>query len=79
VEALLIMPQIALGIAIIPFIGQNMGAGRWDRIREGVHFSFRIMTIYGFAAFILMALTAPLTALIFNSSDRSRTSGSEGL
>jgi putative MATE family efflux protein len=68
VEALLIMPQIALGIAIIPFIGQNMGAGRWDRIREGVDFSFKIMTAYGFAAFILMALTAPLTAKIFNSN-----------
>lgn len=68
VEVLLIMPQIALGVAIIPFIGQNMGAGRWDRIREGVHFSFKIMTVYGLFAFALMALTAPLTALIFNDT-----------
>ncbi|MGA1872673.1 MAG: MATE family efflux transporter [Thermoplasmatota archaeon] len=68
VEALLIMPQIALGVAIIPFIGQNMGAGRWDRIREGVHFSFKIMTVYGLAAFALMALTAPLTAVLFNTN-----------
>jgi putative MATE family efflux protein len=66
VEALMIMPVIALGIAAVPFIGQNLGAGRMDRVKEAVDFSFKAIVIFGLAAWALMALTADLTAPIFN-------------
>jgi putative MATE family efflux protein len=68
VEALVIMPIIALGISAVPFIGQNMGAGRMDRVREGVGFSFKVITGFGLIAWGVMALTAGVTAPIFNSN-----------
>ena len=70
VEALVIMPIIALGIAAVPFIGQNLGAGRMDRVREAVDFSFKAIVIFGLLAWGLMALTADITAPIFNSNPR---------
>jgi putative MATE family efflux protein len=70
VEALVIMPVIALGIAMVPFIGQNLGAGRMDRVREGVDFSFKAIVIYGLIAWGIMAVTAELSAPLFNSDPR---------
>lgn len=67
VEALVIMPVIALGIAVVPFIGQNLGAKRMDRVKEAVDFSLKAITVYGLIAWGLMALTAGFTAPIFNN------------
>ncbi len=35
-ESLAIMPTIGIGNAVIPFIGQNLGAGKMDRVRRCV-------------------------------------------
>jgi putative MATE family efflux protein len=35
-ESLAIMPVVGLGNAVIPFIGQNLGAGKMDRVRRCV-------------------------------------------
>ncbi len=66
-EALAIMPLIAVGTSMITFAGQNIGAGRADRVREAARFSFKIMVIYGLAAFLVLAITSPLTARIFSA------------
>lgn len=66
-EALALMPLIAVGTSMITFTGQNIGAGRSDRVREAARFSFRIMVIYGLAAFFVLAVTSPLTARIFST------------
>lgn len=68
VEALVIMPIIALGIAAVPFIGQNLGAGKVKRVKQGVDFSFKVIVGYGLVAWTLMALTAEFTAPLFNTN-----------
>ncbi len=67
VEALVIMPVIALGIAVVPFIGQNLGAKRMDRVKEAVDFSLKAIIVFGLIAWGMMALTAGVTARLFNS------------
>ena len=34
-EQLLLLPAIGVTSAVLPFVSQNMGAGRTDRVREG--------------------------------------------
>jgi putative MATE family efflux protein len=45
------------GSALVIFVGQNFGAGRQDRIRQGVRISGAIMTVWGIlvAAFLCFA------------------------
>lgn len=45
---------MAMSSVLGPFIGQNFGAGKTDRIKGGIYFSYKFSLIYGlFAAFIL--------------------------
>lgn len=39
VELLLYLPIVSFGQAVTTFTGQNVGAGRYDRVRSGVRFS----------------------------------------
>ncbi|AEF86827.1 MATE efflux family protein [Treponema primitia ZAS-2] len=42
------------GSALIAFIGQNYGAGKWDRIRRGVRISALLMTAWGIFVTLLL-------------------------
>ena len=57
---------IALGTVIMSFAGQNYGAGRIDRLRQGFKFAHTACAVYGFAAYALLFFTAPFIASIFN-------------
>ncbi len=57
VEGVLYLPTFAYGIALTGFIGQNMGAGRTDRIRQAVDLSRRTMEA------VILPLSFALTAL----------------
>ncbi len=70
IEALAIMPLIAVGTSMITFAGQNIGANRSDRVREAARFSFRIMVIYGLFAYLVLSLTSPLTARLFSAEPK---------
>ena len=39
VELIVYLPIIALGQAVVSFVGQNYGAGNWNRIKKGNKFS----------------------------------------
>ena len=41
IEMFLLSPIVALGAVITPFTGQNIGAGRLDRVRDGFFFGTR--------------------------------------
>jgi len=47
IEMFAFMVPMALGISLMPFISQNFGAGRIDRIREAQHVSTRFALGYG--------------------------------
>ena len=55
-EALSLIGLWALSTAITPFIGQNFGAGNYDRIRAALRFGVKFSLIWGGAAFTVLYL-----------------------
>jgi len=66
IEIFSLLFVMALNIAIMPFIGQNAGAGRFDRIREALRFGFEICMFGGLVVAILLAVFAPWIAAQFS-------------
>ena len=63
-EALALLPLMALGAAIGPFVGQNAGAGHLDRVREARNWCIRFVAIYGLAVAAALSIFAePIVAL----------------
>ena len=46
VEQLFTMPTMTLGMAMATFAGQNLGAGKIERVKEGIHSSVKVMFLY---------------------------------
>jgi Na+-driven multidrug efflux pump len=70
IETLLMVVIVALATALLPFVGQNWGAGRLDRVRQGVELSARAAMLWGTAAFLVLALAAPAVASLFSRDAR---------
>jgi len=47
VDGFAIVPMMAFGMALSTFVGQNVGAGRHDRAKEGIHVAMTSITIFG--------------------------------
>lgn len=62
----------ALSGAIGPIVGQNYGAGRFDRLRETALSSLKITVIYVVFIWLAMSFSAHLIADAFNASAESR-------
>ncbi|MGI9329028.1 MAG: MATE family efflux transporter, partial [Pseudomonadales bacterium] len=56
IEAVSIMLLFALSGSIGPFVGQNWGANRIDRVRQGMNFSYAFCLIWGLIAAVLVTL-----------------------
>ena len=59
----------ALSTVIGPFVGQNLGAGKIDRVRKGVSLSYRFAMIWGFFVFLVMLFIAHPVAFIFSRDE----------
>ena len=57
----------ALASVVGPFIGQNIGAGRAERVKEGFRIAELFCLVIGFFLFLLFLFAAPLVAGLFNS------------
>lgn len=66
VEAFAIMPIRALSATLIPFTGQNFGAGKWDRVKSAQFVSVLFSLGWGLLCFLLFLPTAPKIAGIFS-------------
>lgn len=55
----------SLGTAVATYVGQNLGAGRLDRVRTGVHWSLALGTGYGVLAFVVLRLFGGSLAGLF--------------
>jgi len=64
-EMFAFMVPMALGISLTPFISQNFGAGRLDRVREAYRFSTLFAIIYGGGIAVAFFLAAPWMASVF--------------
>ncbi len=61
---------MALGISLTPFVSQNYGAGRLDRIREAMRLSLGFALLYGAAVALLFFACAPWLAMVFSRDPR---------
>jgi putative MATE family efflux protein len=61
----------ALSGAIGPIIGQNLGAGRFDRVSETVTDALKATVLFTAVAWIVLALAAPMMARAFGLSAES--------
>jgi len=70
IESLAFIIPMALGMSMTPFISQNFGAGRLDRIREAKTVSTGFALIYGGFVTVVFFLGAPLLATIFTEDPK---------
>ncbi len=57
---------MALGMSLTPFVSQNFGAARLDRIRQARHVSTRFALAYGGLAAVVFYVSAPWMASLFS-------------
>jgi len=65
-ETMVLMPIIAFCAVLVPFVGQNVGAGKLERVREATVLGYRATALFGLLAFAVLALTARYSARVFN-------------
>jgi Na+-driven multidrug efflux pump len=74
IEGLTILAFMALSSAMTPFVGQNFGAGRLDRVREGINFAYRFSLVYGvWVAVIMLVFGGWIAGLFGVSADAQAT------
>ncbi|MBN1592459.1 MAG: MATE family efflux transporter [Candidatus Coatesbacteria bacterium] len=66
IEMFAFMIPMALGISLIPFIGQNWGAGRIDRIRTARNYANRFALLWGVGCFATLFLLSGYIATFFS-------------
>ncbi|MHC4874049.1 MAG: MATE family efflux transporter [Planctomycetota bacterium] len=68
IHLLYIIPMAA-GSVLIPFSGQNWGAGKFDRVKTAWQKSNRFSLYYGLVTFAIVILSGKLTASLFGEGD----------
>jgi len=71
-EGLTLLAMMALSAAMTPFVGQNFGARRLDRVREGVYFAFRFSLMYGVGAAVVLLVFGGFIADLFGLAGQAR-------
>lgn len=71
VEGLTLIAVMALSAAMTPFVGQNFGAEKYDRVRSGVKWGFRFALIYGLVVAVLLALTSSIIVGVFTDDPKA--------
>lgn len=64
-EGLLLIAPWGLTSALTPFIGQNWGAHREDRVARAITLSIRFVMVWGVGAWLVLLVVAPSFAGIF--------------
>lgn len=67
VEMFVLAPLMALGSVLVPFTGQNLGAGRPDRVKMGLRFGYQFSLILGAGAFIVLLVAGRAIGGVFNA------------
>lgn len=71
IEQLATLPLGTLGIAMTTFAGQNLGAGRLDRVRQGVRSATLLVIIFSVVAFTLLLAFGDNLARLFIDADNA--------
>jgi putative MATE family efflux protein len=71
-EGMTMLAMMALSAAMTPFTGQNFGANKLDRVREGVNFAYKFSLIYGISVAAFMQLFGGLITQLFGLEGTAR-------
>ena len=64
IDAFAILPMTTLSVTATTFVGQNVGAGNWERARRGIRCSLAIATVVAVVVLVpLMLFARPLCGL----------------
>ncbi|URA10784.1 MATE family efflux transporter [Thermospira aquatica] len=66
IESFTMMPAMNISMAISTFVGQNIGAGREDRVKQGVGVALVMATLLSVVLSLLMVTFAESLVMIFN-------------
>jgi len=66
VESMVMMIIFAMSMSVAPFVGQNWEAGHYDRVRKALRLCNGFSLLWGFFAFVLLALTAESLVSLIN-------------
>ncbi|MDF2179324.1 MATE family efflux transporter [Aliiglaciecola sp. CAU 1673] len=64
-ESIACIVVLALSMSLPPFISQNYGAGRLDRVKDGYLMCLRFVMLWQIGIFLLMWFASPLIAMAF--------------
>lgn len=67
IEALATVPLLALSAGVSPFIGQNGGAGRMDRVMTALRLGFRFSLVWGMVLAVVLGPAGWYIAAIFDN------------
>lgn len=68
-EGVIYLPTFAYGIAITSFVGQNLGAGKVERIRQTVRLSLKTITAAILPLSLALCLSSPLSLRLFTRDE----------
>jgi Na+-driven multidrug efflux pump len=71
-EGMSMLAMMGLSAAMTPFTGQNFGAQRLDRVREGVNFAYRFSLVYGLSIAVFMQLFGGLITNLFGLEGQAK-------
>ena len=66
IERLAVLPLVALGACMVPFVGQNCGADRFTRIYEAHRLTTRFAIAWGLACAVVLAVLSSPVAGVFS-------------
>ncbi|MBL8628829.1 MAG: MATE family efflux transporter [Rhodospirillaceae bacterium] len=66
IEMFALIFVMSLSIAIAPFVGQNAGAGRLDRVRDAIKFAYKASLAYGVVVAGILAMAGGFIAHEFS-------------
>jgi putative MATE family efflux protein len=69
VEAFIMIVVLGMSMSVPPFISQNYGAQRYDRVQHGLRLSLNFVLVLQLVLYLLVALTAPWIAAIFTRDE----------
>lgn len=69
-EGFIFLPVTAFSLSMTTFISQNMGAGKHERVREGIRFGFAVSLILIETLGVLLFVFAPQIISLFNQDPK---------
>jgi putative MATE family efflux protein len=65
VESFVMIVVLGMSMSVPPFVSQNYGAQRYERVQQGLKLSLNFVLVLQLALYVLIAVAAPWVAMIF--------------